>query len=327
MGCSSEISELARRRLDELRSHHRDKISIIKEQIFIKAPQARIIEKEIAQTSLMIARTVLSGSNVSDNINKIRTFNLKKQEQLRRILSDAGFACDALDSPYYCSICNDTGVYKTKVCDCVRRAERDLLLERLDASCFHGGKFSNFRLDYYEKTPSNEFSPFDIMKKAYDTCVKYSETFSLRSPSLLLSGGPGLGKTHLSVSIARAVIEKGFDVFYASFQILLTHLESYRFGNRDNDYLDCLSTPLNCELLLLDDLGSEFTSPFGTSVLYQIVNNRLLKGLPTIINTNLNHNELIRRYSERVGSRLLGHYEMVLFAGEDVRLQKMFPKR
>jgi DNA replication protein DnaC len=326
MGCPREISELARRRLDERREQCHRRAAVVRNAIAISAPKALEIEKEIAKTSSMLAKAALSGGNVAEKVRQIQVFNLKKQQELTDVLMHAGFEGNALSPSFYCERCKDTGIIQTKICDCVKKIERELLLERLGASASQDCTFQDFNLDYYDKNPKNGFSPYEKMSRAFHMCQNFAESFSTASSSLLLTGGAGLGKTHLSLSIAREVIDKGFDVFYIPFLSLLTRLEVSRFGRNETDYSEYLITPLNCELLILDDLGSEFSSPFGSSILYHIINNRLLYKLPTIINTNLDHTEISRRYGERIGSRLLGCYQVVLFAGEDVRLQKMFKK-
>ena len=326
MGCPREISDLARRRLDERREQSHQHTAQVRNAIAVRAPKALEIEKEIAKTSSMLAKAALSGGDVAEKVRQIRIFNLKKQQELTDVLMNAGFEGDALSPSFYCQRCKDTGIFQTKPCDCVKKIERELLLDRLGASTIQDCTFLGFNLDYYDKKIKNGFSPYEKMSRAFQMCKSYAESFSLTSHSLLLSGGPGLGKTHLSLSIAREVIEKGFDVFYIPFLSLLTRLETSRFGKNETDYSDYLVAPLNCELLVLDDLGSEFSSPFGSSILYHIINNRLLFGLPTIINTNLDHTDISRRYGERIESRLLGCYQVVLFAGEDIRIQKMFEK-
>ncbi len=289
------------------------------------APHILQLEREIASTSARIAGAILDGENVQQRLAQIRTFNLSKQQELKEALSAAGFAPDALDIQYYCPACKDTGNNSGKLCDCARQLQKGLMYERLGAvSSLADSTFENFSLHYYSDTPTGD-SPVSeraIMKKALLECTKYATGFSPAASSLLLIGAPGLGKTHLSIAIACAAIDKGFDVMYVPFHTLLTKLEAARFGKTSEEFQDYLNPALNCELLVLDDLGSEFSTSFSTAVLYDIINTRQLQSTPTIINTNLKQSELSTRYGDRIRSRLLGCYRIIPFAGSDIRLQK-----
>ncbi|PWM21313.1 MAG: ATP-binding protein [Oscillospiraceae bacterium] len=294
-----------------------------------RAPRALEIEREIATTSARLAAAVLSGEKVQEQVQKIRAFNLEKQQQLSDLLCEAGFAPDVLEPHYFCPVCQDTGNNQGRLCSCVVQLEKELMYERLGAQATveHCG-FDRFDLRYYSEQPTGSpaVSPRAIMSRTLSTCVKYAQDFSLSSPSLLLMGKPGLGKTHLSLSIAYTVIEGGYDVLYLPFHTLLARLETARFSKGSAEYQDYLDPVLSCELLVLDDLGSEFTTAFSTSVLYDLINTRQLRGLPTIINTNLTEGEISGRYGERLHSRLLGGFRVIPFMGEDVRLQKMYSK-
>ncbi len=294
-----------------------------------RAPRALEIEREISTTSARLASAVLSGEDVAGQVRKIREFNLQKQKELSQALTDANFSPSDLEPHYKCAKCNDTGACQGRLCTCVTQLEKELMYERLGAQASVDlCGFDRFDLRYYSESlsPGSPVSDRAIMSKTLSECVKYTQSFAHSSPSLLLLGKPGLGKTHLSLSIAYAVIEEGFDVLYLPFHTLLTRLESARFSKGSAEYQDYLDPVLACELLVLDDLGSEFTTTFSTSVLYDLVNTRQLKSLPTIINTNLTEGEIATRYGERLHSRLLGCYRVIPFVGQDVRLQKLYSK-
>ncbi|MEG1848921.1 MAG: ATP-binding protein, partial [Oscillospiraceae bacterium] len=271
---------------------------------------------------------ILAGGDVTAQIERIKAFNLSKQQELTVCLGAAGFAPDALLPHPVCAECGDTGLRGGAVCDCVRAIQRKLLYDRLgSAAPIELCGFERFDLRYYSDQSSGTLGGFSaraIMARTFAACQKYAQEFSLASQSLLLTGGPGLGKTHLSLSIGRAVIDQGFDALYVPFTSLLTRLEAARFGKGSDEYLHYLSAPVGCELLVLDDLGSEFSTPFGSAVLYDLINTRLNRGLPTVISTNLNDDALRTRYSDRIASRLLGCYQALPFVGEDIRLLKMY---
>lgn len=286
-------------------------------------PEAIALERDIASTSARLARALLSGEDIGQKVADIRDFNLDAQRRLAGLLTASGFAPDALAPHPTCPLCGDSGVRDGAVCDCVRQIQKRLMYDRLGADApIEVCGFDRFDLGYYSTAETNGVSPARVMAKALDTCRRWAETFSLDSPSLLLSGAPGLGKTHLSLSISFAVIEQGHDVLYVPFHTLLGRLESARFGRGGDDYHTGIAAPMACELLVLDDLGAEFSTSFGSSVLYEIINSRQLKGLPTIISTNLKESELSARYGERLHSRLCGCFQNVFFVGKDVRLQK-----
>ena len=325
MSYPKEIAETSRGILNARRERAELALNERRVRISRLAPHILQLEREMSSTAARIAGAVLSGENVQQKLARIRAFNLTKQQELKEALSAAGFSIDALEIQYSCPICKDTGNDNGKLCECARQLQKGLMYERLGAvSSLSDSTFENFSLHFYSDT-SAEGSPVSeraIMKKTLLECTKYAASFSPSAPSLLMIGAPGLGKTHLSIAIACAAIEKGYDVMYVPFHTLLTKLEAARFGKSSEEFQDYLGPVLNCDLLVLDDLGSEFSTSFSTSVLYDIINTRQLQGAPTIMNTNLKQSELSIRYSERIRSRLLGCYRIIPFEGSDIRLQK-----
>ncbi|MEG2175068.1 MAG: ATP-binding protein [Oscillospiraceae bacterium] len=324
MGYPKEILAAARRKLETRRESSMAADAALRARVLEKSPEAFQIAREVSTTSLRLARALLAGGDVAGQIEEIRHFNLCAQQRLGDVLTMAGFAPDALEPHPSCLLCGDTGMCAGMTCDCLRRIQKQLMYERLGASAPIGiCTFDQFDLRYYANTllPSGT-SPAQVMAKTLETCQTYARDFSLVAPSLLLRGGPGLGKTHLSLAIGRTVIENGFDALYAPFHSLLGRLESARFGRNGNDYQEYLAPAQTCDLLILDDLGSEFLGPFAVSLLYDLINSRQLTSHPTVISTNLLPSELTARYGERVSSRLFGGYQTVPFVGEDVRMQK-----
>ena len=183
--------------------------------------------------------------------------------------------------------------------------------------------FSDFRLDYYstEKDPTYGASPRAIMTHTLDVCRKYAEGFTKNSGNLLFNGGTGLGKTLLSACIACEVAEKGYSVAYESAVHLLTNMERAKFEN-DEDARGKVQRYTDCDLLIIDDLGTEIVGQFTLTALYTLINDRILSGKATIISTNLTTDGIARRYNPQIASRLRGNFRRVAFVGDDIRLKK-----
>ena len=214
------------------------------------------------------------------------------------------------------------------MCICLKELLRKTAYQRLNemtplALC----SFDSFVLDYYPEEPlsEGEASPRKQMTNVLRYCRNYANEFSMESSSLIMQGGTGLGKTHLSLAIANAAVQKDFGVIYVSAQNMATSLERERFGRGLEDG-DTNALILGCDLLILDDLGTEFATSFVDASIYNIVNTRLMAGRPTIISTNLSLYELQKRYSERFVSRIIGSYVRLTFFGKDVRQQKRMRK-
>jgi DNA replication protein DnaC len=318
MSYPAEIRTAARAALAERRRRADAKTEQNRALVFAKVPQAQQLEREIASASAMLSRAILSGGDITEKVNHIRDVNLEGQKKLAALLKANGFAEDALQDVVVCPNCHDTGVTADgAVCSCLHELERSIAMEQLGADANDTAKgFDSFDLSLYgvQERP--------VMQKILSACRTYAQSFSPASGNLLLIGRPGLGKTHLSLAIGFAVVEKGFFVCYTPFHRLFSRLEEARFGHGEEETARVMKEPLSCDLLILDDLGSEMASSFAASVLYEIINTRLVEGRPTIISTNLTEREITDRYQERVYSRLFGSYRKLPFVGDDIRLKK-----
>lgn len=286
--------------------------------IFQTLPQVKTLSEEISRTSAMLAINIINGTEVTKNVEKIKDYNISKNSELKALLVNKGFSPDALSPKYYCPLCCDRGIYNGKTCKCITDIQKEIMYERLGSGeNLDSYSFDDIRLSYYEEQKAH-------MEKSISKCVEFAESFSKDSKSMIFSGGVGLGKTHISKAIGKIVIDKGFDVFYIPFTTLSTRLESAKFGRSEGNYQQYLDPVIDCDLLILDDLGAEFSTTFTTALLYEIINTRLLKKLPTIINTNLDYNALGDRYGERILSRLANCFSFILFMGKDIRMKKKF---
>ena len=208
-----------------------------------------------------------------------------------------------------------------RFCECVYAIAKELAYGQLCADMpLDESDLDKFSLNYYP-TAKNEdgVSPRARMREIYSLCCKYADKFSLKSGNLLFLGGVGLGKTHLSLGIAKKVLEKGYGVIYGGAPTLLAAAEREHFSKEDNGALESYTS---CDLLIIDDLGTELPGNFVTAALYNVINDRLLAGKSMVISTNLNVNEIAQRYSPQIASRLQGSFLGLTFVGQDIRVMK-----
>ena len=274
----------------------------------------------------IIASGLRRGTDPRPAIDALRVENLNLQQEKRQLLTQMGLPGDYLEEKPACPRCNDTGFLGSEVCSCLRsyyvREQNKELSGLLDLG---SQSFETFDFDYYSPLPDSELgiSPRANMERVYDVCQDYAHEFSPKSGNLLLSGGTGLGKTFLSASIARVVSASGHSVVYDTAGHIFSLFEAQKFGRETDEETDgAVSRALGCDLLILDDLGTELMTSFVQSAIYQIVNTRLITGKKTVISTNLRPDEIGRRYGAPVLSRLQGEYQLLLFFGEDIRRRK-----
>ena len=251
--------------------------------------------------------------------------NLALQARRRELLTKAGYPSDYLDPIYSCPLCRDTGWRGEEMCDCLRRLYKREQTAELAPLLRNGEEtFDAFRLDYYSAVaaPGESQSPRDQMRRVWNFCRVYADSFGPDSPNLLFTGAPGLGKTFLSAAIARVVSGKGAGVAYDTVTPLLAAFERERFSRDDDEQTDAASRVrqlMSCDLLILDDLGTEMATAFTQSALYNLLDGRLRAGKKTIISTNLGRDGIRERYGAALASRLTGEYEWLEFRGRDIR--------
>ncbi|MBQ8614442.1 MAG: ATP-binding protein [Ruminiclostridium sp.] len=289
-----------------------------------KFPEIYALNRSLAGTTGKLFRLInehKSKEEFEAAFAELEAENLRLQTQLRQSLVRMGYAPDYLDLHYSCSLCRDTGVYDGRRCECFMEAVKRAAAADLNRSSpLNLSDFSDFSLMYYDDkqiTPMGATAR-EIMAENLDYCRNYAENFHLPCDGILMRGRTGLGKTHLSLSIAGVVINKGYSVIYGSAPDLFRKAEQEHFGREDGNTVPML---MDSDLLILDDIGAEFESKFYSSLFYNIINNRMNAAKPTIVSTNLEISELITRYGERTVSRLATMDELI-FAGTDVRLQR-----
>lgn len=286
------------------------------------APEVEILQRNLRNTGLELVKLIMQGGNDTNFlIEKIKEKNLSTQQTIEELLYEIKGDRHYLDVHYYCEKCKDSGYSEGRRCSCMDELLIRFTTEELNKNCLiELHDFSEFSLDYYEKSSDSSFSPYEKMRQNLEYCEGYAENFNKNSPSLFFFGKTGLGKTFLSSCIAKKMIEKNVNVVFGSLIDFLRKIESEHFGKEDGGTLDII---INADIVILDDLGSEFQTSFTESVLYDIINSRINLGKPTIISTNLSHSELDRKYNERIVSRLTGCFVPLSFVGKDIRHIKM----
>lgn len=291
--------------------------------LYVEIPELGRIGSELAATGVRIMAAITSGGDVQAKLAEVKAENQALQKQYRAILVANGYPENETEPHYECALCGDTGYAQGKLCDCMRRA---LILAGYESAgisvLMRDMTFENYRTDYFLGDGEQALS---AAMRNLEGARQYAELVEAgKSSNLLLIGGTGLGKTHLSVAIARRVVERGFDVVYETAQNIFSDFENERFQyGRTEDHTSRTDRYFACELLLIDDLGTEVTSQFTASCLYNLINTRLQRGLSTVVNTNLSTEEIRKRYTDRIASRLFGSFTPLLFRGNDVRAKKL----
>ena len=323
MGYSAEVVRRARERLAQAREDRESENRQHLQEAYTKVPRLKEIDLQLRRTMAMAAQAAfVSGSDAQEALARVREENMALQRE-RQALAAEYFEEGYLDDSPICDCCGGLGYVGSTMCECLTELCRQE--QKKELSLLAGGKesFSQFRLEYYPDRldPKIGASPRMIMERNFKVCRTYAATFSLSSGNLLFNGGTGLGKTFLSACIARAVADRGYSVVYETASHLFSKLERAKFSG-DEEARREIQRYNTCDLLIVDDLGTEMPGQFVTAALYSLVNDRMLENKPMVISTNLNIEEIKRRYSPQIGSRLEGGFRLIPFLGEDIRVLK-----
>ena len=325
MAYDSKILRRASARYDEDKQRRSEQFRARQRYCYGKEPRLEEIDRELSQTmAKIIASGFRRGADPRSAIAALKEENLKLQRERGELLVSLGYPADYLIDQPACKLCNDTGWKDGAMCRCLRDYyAREQIAELSQLLDLGHQSFETFNFDFYSRVPDIEqgISPYQRMEKNFDACRDYANEFSPKSGNLLLSGAPGLGKTFLSASIARVVSDSGHSVVYDTATHIFERMEAQKF-RRDADEEDDTVRYFKCDLLILDDLGTEMMSSFIQSALYQLINTRLLENRKTIISSNLNPEELGKRYGAAILSRLEGEYRILPFFGDDIRKLK-----
>ena len=298
----------------------------IKKQIHTYFPRVKEIDDELSKVALDSCKDIL---NSTYSIEKI-VENMKNRtdaliEEKNEILKKAGFPIDCMNETFNCPDCKDTGWHNGQKCRCYHEKMQKLIFRRSNINADKMHSFDKFRLDLYSDLPSGEygFSPRENAKAILEIAKNFVKMNDNGSRQLLFYGTTGLGKTFTSECIAREFIKKGKDVFYTSAPKLFTIFEDYKFGrNTTDEARRTIEYISNVDLLIIDDLGTEFRTPYVDSILFDLINTAVNENRYMIVSTNLTTDQLESTYSQRITSRIMGNFETVLFFGDDIRLKQ-----
>ncbi len=323
MPYSAEIVKKARQILADEKARKESLYRQRLVEVYQQVPRLKQIDLELRRTMAQAAQVVFSsGGDPVAAMEQVKQENLKLQQERRELLS-SHFAPGYLDESPVCPHCGGSGYLGSTMCSCLAKLcarEQKAELARLTTG---QEQFAAFRLDYYSDRidPAYGASHRDIMARTLQKCRDYADNFTQGIGNLLFVGGTGLGKTFLSACIANVVTDRGYSVTYESAPQLFAKLEKNRFEPSEQSRADAAKYA-ECDLLIIDDLGTEMPGNFVTAALYSLLNDRLLSGKSMLISTNLNAEEIGRRYSPQIASRMQGSFKGLTFVGDDIRIMK-----
>ena len=314
MTYDGKILARARAALDRIREKNETEHQLRLTEAYAASPEIRRCDEQMrAQMTELIRITLARESDSAEKIEKLKEENLRLQTRRRELLRAQGHGPDWLDPIVSCPRCGDSGIYGGGVCACLKRLYNAELTRDVGVLLKNGDEsFEKFDLSLYDGEDRAR------MKNVLEFARKYAERFPEGPANLLFQGGTGLGKTFLSACVARVVADKGFSVCYDSASAVIASFEEQKF-DRSEEADARVRRMLSCDLMILDDLGTEMATPFADSALYTLINTRLYEQKKTIISTNLSYDELERRYTAQIFSRLRGSFERLRFYGQDIR--------
>ncbi|MGI5976809.1 MAG: ATP-binding protein [Candidatus Limivicinus sp.] len=327
MAYDKKLLARARAELENIRSSNQLEAQQRLALAYRRVPELKEIDDRMrGQMTELVRLTISRAPDIKERIEKLEDENLTLQQKRAELLCANGWGMDYLDEIYSCPLCHDTGKYKGEICSCLKKLYNRELTKELGGLIKRGDEcFESFDLNLYSDRPDPQYNviPREKMAKVYEICRRFAESFPDVNSNLILQGAPGLGKTYLSACIARVVADKGYSVCYDSAVSALDAFEQKKF---------CRDTPegeaaarrvhrmLECDLMILDDLGTEMITAMSTSALYTLLNTRLVNGKKIIISTNCSDEDLERKYTPQICSRIAGDFLHLPFAGQDIRL-------
>ena len=329
MGIKTDIYRSALRDYDSIKATSEAVRREMKNKIYSANPRLEEIDRETNSAGVEAAKKIIRNPGDKDKIKfelNEKLYELQTEKDM--IYAELGITEEYFDSAYKCPKCKDTGMIGKEECQCFRQYliqkayGRSLLNELSDNE-----SFDTFNLDFYSKSEKDRHgvTPYENMRLIYSICYKFAEKFGYEYKNLLIMGKTGLGKTFLCNAISRRVLDSGYTVIYISAGRLFKTLQDEQFNRgEEEEYSSFYEDVLNVDLLVIDDLGTEFSTTLVSSQIFNIVNERMVNQRPTIISTNLTPDRIKEQYSDRVLSRLTDEFEFLTLTGDDIRIKKRF---
>ena len=320
MSYPKEIYLKAERILEKRRDNATMEAEIRVNEIRSSLPEVDEIQNKLSRIGLELSQLFFYNGDAQEKVEELRKKSKELTDERAKILANNGYKPNAMSPEFICPVCEDKGFVGGRICNCHRQLLKDLMKEELrKVAPLDDCTFDNFDTEKYSDKPDeNGIIPRERLTKIFDATRKYAQNFSLSSKNLLFLGGPGLGKTHLSLAIVNVVVNRGYFVCYGTSQNICEDLQSEQFG-RDSDIFYKKRHVLDCDLLVIDDLGTEINNQYSIATLYNIINSRILAKKPTIISTNYKFKALEDKYNKRITSRITGEYLRMQFLGTDIR--------
>lgn len=329
MGLDGRLLARAKDDLAAIKHKNEQELARRRDEVYARLPEVRRLDSEIHKLMTGVVGAALQkGGDAAAAIEEIEKKSLELCAAKAELLVENGYRAEYIDELYHCAKCGDTGFLKGRPCSCLlalyeqERAKDQSFLRGLGAQ-----SFDDFDLGYYDSAPNPEtgVSHRKMMELVLSTCRSYCRSFGPSSMNLLFQGDPGLGKTFLSSCVAKKVAEQGHSVVYETVTAAIEAFETQKFSRNEGDVEEAsqrVKRLVGCDLLVLDDLGTEMVTSFSLSAVYTLINTRLLREKKTIISTNLTKEERARIYTPQITSRLEGEYATLKFVGRDVRALK-----
>ena len=312
------------RRYEETRVRHLHEQRERREKIYEELPELALLDGRLAEGSVVAARAALDGDTTA--LEQLAETNRRISEQKQQILQSAGYPADALELTYTCPNCKDTGFIGSEKCLCFKQAlTLSLSKNSTLGHILEKENFSTFSFSYYDDMTADSklhLTPQDNIRKVVADAKTFVQEFDDTYRNLLIYGNTGVGKTFLTNCIAKELMDTAHHVVYMTSHALFEAFEAHQFGHTETGDSTLYHYIFNCDLLIIDDLGTELSNAFTNSWLYTCINERYLHEKSTIISTNLSLEQLRDRYSERIFSRIIGNYTLLKLIGKDIRVLK-----
>lgn len=309
---------LANRELEEIRTANRHVADEHRKEVLSRAPELSKLEDALMKNGTALLECILKKDGRFEEI-KASIRNLQREKNA--LLEKHGFPTDWLDDIYTCRECRDTGYIDGKRCSCLKALIQKCISANSNLTEYMRSQtFEKFDFSLFANQRDDEGKTLKLVRKLCERAMEFAETFDSTHENLLIMGNAGTGKTYLSSCIANRALERGKTVYYQTAYRAFEYFEKNKFGKDGaDDASEIVQYIYDTDLLIIDDLGTEFLTQFTSAAFFDIINSRIIAGKSTVISTNLDMDSLAEAYSQRVASRFVGSYTVLPTVGCDLR--------